>query len=222
MFAATSSCGRLKKAVQAFSEDEDPVQIVEVEKATKKQPDRKVVDLGDGRELRVENPDALDEWEVRSRTKYILLGSDYGIGIGLFINPENITVSEDKPWDELSGLVLWNFGAVKEPSDSFACYGGEVCFYARVGSMLVYEDGQYLGGEEDWIVNEFRFRNQFATIKGVISIFYEGGDVYFDDIISRYPDEEVLLRLAAMSFADAIEAGFGFSEEVVAQLQKYR
>lgn len=220
--AMTLSCNRLKKAVEAFSESEDSPKTVEVQKPAKKQTNQKVIDLGDGRKLHIENPDALEIWEVQSRTKYLLLGSDYGIGIGLFINPENIEVSEDKPWDELSGLILWNFGVVKEPGDTFACYGGDMCFHARVGSKMVYVDGQYLGGEEDWIVNEFRFRNRLGTIKGVISIYYEGGDVYFDDIISHYSDEEVLLRLAAMSLAEAIEAGFDFSEPVYAELENFQ
>lgn len=169
--------------------------------------------------IRYENPEALEEWQRRSRRKYLLLGSsEFGVGVNLYINPGNIKVDRGKDWDELAGLVLWDFAPVKEPGDVIPCYGGEVRFKRRIGSQLVYVDDEYIGGEDDWIVNEFEFSNEFAYIDGVIALAYEGGDVYFDRIISDYSDEQVLRWLALMSLPKVEEFGIRISQQTKRQL----
>lgn len=195
-------CKKITEAINEKETTDDTIVANEDSDAKSDDQGQIIEDLGDGRYLVYENPDALEEW-IDQSADYELLGSpDFGVGVRLYIDPANISVPMNHDWDELTGLILWGFAAVKEPGDKIPCCGGEVRFVRRIGSQLVHENGQYLGGEEDWLVNEFSFSNAFAAIDGVIALAYEGGDFYFNDIASDLSDEQVLLRLARMSLDD--------------------
>lgn len=179
-------------------------------------------DLGEGQELRIENPVELEEWRRRSKEDYEMIGIDFGIGTGLHVNPENIDLDASLPWDELAGLILWDFATVSKPGDEFVCHDGEAYFKRRIGSVLTYSDDVYIGGMDDMIVNEFVFRSDYAEIDGVVVIYYEMGDVYFEDIRSGFSDTEVMLRLAAVTAGEAEQAGFNLSGETLRALKPFR
>lgn len=195
-------CKKITEAINEKETTDDTIVANEDSDAKSDDQGQIIEDLGDGRYLVYENPDALEEWIDQSADCELLGSPDFGVGVRLYINPANISVPMNHDWDELAGLILWGFAAVKEPGDKIPCCGGEVRFVRRIGSQLVHENGQYLGGEEDWLVNEFSFSNAFAAIDGVIALAYEGGDFYFNDIASDLSDEQVLLRLARMSLDD--------------------